>query len=86
MTARRLTLDVNGELVQADEGQTVAAVLLDAQRFAFRAAVQSGARGPLCGMGVCYECRVMIDDVPHRRACTTVVREGMRVRTSVEQA
>ena len=74
---RTITVMVNGAAATAPEGTTVAALLLDAQRFGFREAVASPARGPLCGIGVCYECRVTIDGVPHRRACMTAVREGM---------
>ncbi len=33
-------------------------------------------RGPLCGMGTCFECRVTIDGVPHRRSCAEIVRDG----------
>jgi sarcosine oxidase subunit alpha len=32
-------------------------------------------------MGVCYECRVSIDGVAHRRACLEPVAEGMEVVT-----
>ena len=35
-------------------------------------------RGVLCNMGICYECLVVVDGVTVR-ACTTLVREGMRV-------
>jgi sarcosine oxidase subunit alpha len=33
-------------------------------------------------MGTCYECRVTIDGVAHRRACLVVVTEGMHVTTA----
>jgi sarcosine oxidase subunit alpha len=32
-------------------------------------------------MGVCFECRVRIDDIAQQRACQITVREGMRVDT-----
>ena len=44
-----------------------------------RTSVSGEARGPLCGMGACFECRVTIDGEPHRRACLETVREGMDV-------
>ena len=40
------------------------------------------ARAPLCGMGVCYECRVTIDGIPHQRACMTTVTRGMAIETA----
>ena len=44
------------------------------------------ARGPLCAMGTCFECRVRVDGVPHVRACLTPVREGMRVALGARPA
>ena len=38
-------------------------------------------RGPLCGMGICFECRVTIDGEAHCRSCQTECRNGMDVRT-----
>jgi sarcosine oxidase subunit alpha len=38
-------------------------------------------RGPLCGMGICFECRVTIDGEPHCRSCQTFAENGMDVRT-----
>jgi succinate dehydrogenase/fumarate reductase-like Fe-S protein len=43
-------------------------------------------RGPVCGMGVCQECRVTIDGVPHQLACQTVCAPGMDVVTGVQSA
>jgi len=65
---------------------TVAAGLLDAGIWSTRTSVRGEARGPLCGMGVCFECRVTIDDVSARRACLVAVREGMRVETTSTRA
>jgi sarcosine oxidase subunit alpha len=48
---------------------------------AFRRSVDGTPRGPLCGMGICHECRVTIDGVAHRRACLVPVSEGMHVST-----
>ncbi|MEZ4650125.1 MAG: FAD-dependent oxidoreductase [Candidatus Eisenbacteria bacterium] len=36
-------------------------------------------RAPICGMGICHECRVTVDGVPQVRSCLTVVRPGMVV-------
>jgi hypothetical protein len=32
-------------------------------------------------MGICFECRVTIDGVPHRRACMEACAPEMRVET-----
>jgi predicted molibdopterin-dependent oxidoreductase YjgC len=77
---------VDGRPVSAAPGSTVAAALIDARQFAFRSSVSGDARGPLCGMGVCYECRVTIGGVPHQRACLRVVEQGMRIETAEDRA
>ena len=48
-----------------------------------RAPVAGATRGVFCGMGVCFDCLVVIDGEPSRRACVTFAREGMRVETQV---
>jgi len=80
--AATVEFSVDGERRRAVAGITLAAALLNAGVRTFRHAVHGGARAPLCGMGICYECRVTVDDVPHRRACLVPVVEGMAVRTT----
>jgi len=62
-------------------GATVAAAILNTGNGAMRRSVSGGWRGPLCGMGICYECRVTIDGVAQARSCQVLCREGMEVRT-----
>ena len=38
-------------------------------------------RGPVCGMGVCFECRVMVNGLSHVRSCQTICEPGMEIRT-----
>lgn len=79
-----IELTVNGRVIRANPGETVAAALLNAGETMFRESPDREPRMPLCGMGVCHECRVAIDGEPHRRACMTVVRRGMQVVTDAE--
>jgi sarcosine oxidase subunit alpha len=75
---------VDGESVAAYDGETLFAVLLAAGIRALRHPLKDQtktARGGFCGMGVCQECRVTVDGMPDRRACMTLVREGMEVLT-----
>ena len=72
---------VDGRDITCASDVTVAAALLDGGVAAFRQSVSGTARGPVCGMGICYECRVTIDGVAHRRACLVTVADGMTVRT-----
>ena len=68
--------------IGAYQGETVAGALLAAGIRTLRHAEIGGdPRGLFCGMGVCFECRMMIDGQPNVRACMTPVRQGMHVRT-----
>lgn len=76
-----ITIEVDGKPVRVGDGMSLAAALMNEGVGRFRTSVGGEARGPLCGMGSCYECRVSVDGVAHRRACLIPVREGMRVVT-----
>ena len=76
----KVTLTVNGAAVSVQLGSAVAVAMAIAGQ-ACRTSVAGEARGPLCGMGICYECRVVIDGVPHCRSCQTLCKAGMDVRT-----
>lgn len=73
-----LTLD--GRPLRVAAGTTVAAALALGGDGTTRTSVSGQRRAPLCGMGVCQECRVTIDG-QRRLACQTLCREGMQVET-----
>jgi len=69
----------DGAPVAARAGDTIAMALWAAGTAVLRRSSRDGAgRGVLCNMGICYECLVVVDGVTVR-ACTTLVRDGMRV-------
>lgn len=74
------SIAVNGRSVRVRAGTTVAAAILQAGS-ASRASVRREPRQPLCGMGICYECRARIDGQPHQRTCQILCRPGMQVAT-----
>lgn len=51
-----------------------------------RRSVSGMLRGPLCGMGVCQECRVTIDGRAHQLACQTLCASGMQVSTALAES
>jgi sarcosine oxidase subunit alpha len=73
-------LSVNGQPVEVPAGASVAAAVAQVT-LRFRRSVNDAPRAPLCGMGVCFECRVSVDGVAHVRACMTPAAEGMQVIT-----
>lgn len=72
---------IDGVPRRSPPGVTVAAALLRHGITAFRRDGHGAPRAPLCGMGSCFECRVTIDEIPERRACLVMVRDGMHVDT-----
>ncbi len=81
-SSQALTVNVDGQPVEAFLGESVAAALLASGRRTWRHTDKSHApRGLFCGMGICFECLVTIDGVPNVRACTTPVQAGMVIET-----
>ena len=72
---------VNGVLVTMPVGSMVSAAILRSGVHLFRRSITGQARGPLCGMGICFECRVTIDSELHCKSCQTVCQNGMDIRT-----
>jgi D-hydroxyproline dehydrogenase subunit gamma len=75
-----VTISVDGAPLQAHLGESVAAALIADGEVALRTSRGGSARGLFCGMGVCFECLVMVDGVPNTRACMTWVQDGMEIR------
>ena len=76
----QVTVTVNGARVVVPSGVTVAAAVMIAGQ-ACRMSVSGEPRGPLCGMGICFECRVAINGNPHVRSCQVLCEHGMDVAT-----
>lgn len=79
----QITISINTSDISVPSGVTVAAAIAMAGNIITRRAVGGAARAPLCGMGVCQECRVTIDGLPHQLSCQTLCADGMHVVTGV---
>ena len=77
-------IELDGARVTAYAGETIAAVALAARKYMLRTSARRGApRGIYCGMGICYECRMVVDGEPNVRTCVTLAKPGCRVETQV---
>lgn len=76
-----LQLRVNGRPVSVPPGTLVAAAIALAGERQFRRSIHGQPRAPLCGMGICMECRVTINGRPHCRSCQMLCEEGMEILT-----
>ena len=80
-----MTVHINGQAVSAAIGETVLSVI---QSLGVRQIARNDhdqVSGAYCGMGVCQCCLVKINGRHKRRACQTVVRDGMLVETQVNR-
>jgi sarcosine oxidase subunit alpha len=76
-----ISLTINGAKRQVARGTTVAAAMLLAEQ-ANRISVTGQPRTAVCGMGICFECRAIVNGVPHRRTCQLLCEQDMAVETN----
>ncbi|XLZ71898.1 2Fe-2S iron-sulfur cluster-binding protein [Massilia sp. SR12] len=81
-----ITLTIDGRSTAVAAGSTLAAAIAiaaDARNAGgvTRRSVGGQLRAPLCGMGVCQECRVTVDSRAHVLSCQTLCAQGMDVQT-----
>ena len=79
-TSEQLVITVNGYPMQVVQGTSVAAAMLAANTYC-RISITGTPRAPLCGMGICFECRAIVNGIPHQRTCQIFCTEGMVVET-----
>ncbi|MBC3777710.1 (2Fe-2S)-binding protein [Pseudomonas sp. SWRI99] len=80
-----MTVHINGQAVSAALGETVLTVI---QSLGVRQIARNDHNqisGAYCGMGVCQCCLVKVNGRHKRRACQTVVRDGMQIETQVNR-
>jgi len=72
---------VNGREVSVAPGTSAAAAVILAGFATCRTSVTGSPRAPLCGMGICFECRATVNGVAHARTCQLICQPGMEIRT-----
>ena len=75
-----MEININGKPFQVKPGTSVAAAVMNAN-IPSRSSIGERPRSPLCGMGICYECRLEINGVKYERACMVLCSDGMEVDT-----
>jgi aerobic-type carbon monoxide dehydrogenase small subunit (CoxS/CutS family) len=84
MSQFNIEFTFDGESINAITGQSVAAALLAANQRALRKTrFNNNNRGVFCGIGVCFDCLVVIDGITNQRACLIDAKPGMKVQTQV---
>jgi len=82
MSQFEIEFTFDGKTISAISGQSVGAALLAAnQRSLRKTRFNKNKRGIFCGIGVCFDCLVVVDGVTNQRACIIEARSGMQVQT-----
>jgi len=76
----QITISLNGRDVTVPHGATIAVAVAMTEAHC-RNSVRGEPRTILCGMGICFECRVEINGSVHQRSCQKLCSPGMQVRT-----
>lgn len=79
---KTVTIQVNGHPIEAKDGEPIASALIAAGIMTFRTTRdRKEPRGYFCGIGLCSDCMMTVNNVPNIRTCVTPVEEGMSIET-----
>ncbi|MEZ0167311.1 (2Fe-2S)-binding protein [Microvirga sp. TS319] len=81
-----LRLTIDGEMVEAVEGDSLLAVLLLNGRAVRHLEFGGAPRAGFCLMGACQDCWIALGDGERVRACTTPAAHGMVIWTDLQKA
>jgi D-hydroxyproline dehydrogenase subunit gamma len=76
-----MEVTINSVAHVVEAGCTIAVAIAIAD-LACRTSVGGEKRGPLCAMGICFECRATVNGVPHTRTCQLLCESAMDIRTT----
>ncbi|RUU74088.1 MULTISPECIES: (2Fe-2S)-binding protein [unclassified Mesorhizobium] len=77
---------LDGEMRDALAGDNVLTAMLASGQALRKSEFGSEPRAGFCLMGACQDCWVWQDEGPRVRACSTLVTEGMRLRTTPSES
>lgn len=77
-----IKITINGHDFNVAPQTSAAAAILQSGQTTFRTSITGQPRAPLCGMGICYECRVTINGSLHVRSCQILCESGMEIVTA----
>jgi aerobic-type carbon monoxide dehydrogenase small subunit (CoxS/CutS family) len=84
MSQSSLEFTFDDQTITAISGQSIGAALLAAnQRSLRKTRFNNHDRGLFCGIGVCFDCLVIVDGVSNQRACLIEAKPGMKVQRQV---
>jgi aerobic-type carbon monoxide dehydrogenase small subunit (CoxS/CutS family) len=80
---QKITFTFNGQDVSCESGQSIAAALIaNGNRELRSTRFGDKPRSIFCGIGVCFDCVVVIDGVANQRSCVIAAKQGMKVESA----
>ena len=81
-TKKEVTFTFNGETFKGVEGQSIAAALMaTGVRELRKTRFDEEPRLIFCGIGICFDCVVVIDGVANQRACLVEISDGAKIES-----
>jgi sarcosine oxidase subunit alpha len=78
----RFEIIVDGRRIDAYEGETIGAAIMAAGLGTLRySKKRNEPRGIYCGIGLCQECRMVINGIPNTQACKTLATPECKVES-----
>ena len=75
-----MSFSFEGREIAAEPGQSIGAALIAAGYRSWRTTRhRNEPRGIFCGIGICFDCLVTVNDRPNQRACQVEAHDGDRV-------
>jgi aerobic-type carbon monoxide dehydrogenase small subunit (CoxS/CutS family) len=79
---REVTFTFNGESFQGVEGQSIAAALMATGiRELRKTRFNEEPRLIFCGIGICFDCVVVVDGIANQRACLVEIVDGAKIES-----
>ncbi|MDQ0167972.1 FAD-dependent oxidoreductase [Bacillus horti] len=79
---QQITINIDHNNYAIPKGYSLATAISEVKGLGYRQTRFGDVRGPVCNMGVCFECSVYVQGKGNIRACMIEVEEGMVVHTT----
>jgi aerobic-type carbon monoxide dehydrogenase small subunit (CoxS/CutS family) len=79
---REVTFTFNGKSFKGVEGQSIAAALMaTGVRELRKTRFNEEPRLIFCGIGICFDCVVVVDGIANQRACLVEIVDGAKIES-----
>lgn len=81
--SERITFTFNGVQYQGFPGQSIAAALMaNGEREIRKTRFENAPRSIFCGIGICFDCVVVVNGIANQRACLVEISEGVKIESA----